>query len=196
MEQAKNKLVILVDMDDTIENMLDAWLEIVNEQYGYNVDREQILVWNVAAAYPGLTQEQVYDVILHDEFWEKVRPIPYAPEALKHFMDMGHELYLVTATPYESVVGKMEQVIFKYFPYISWDRVIITRNKQMLKADILIDDGFHNHQGGDYIKILVDAPYNRAFDSKAAGMRRVYDWREIEKIVDDIAEHGVESFVP
>ena len=30
----------------------------------------------------------------------------------------------------------------------------------------MIDDGIHNLIGGEYKKILFDAPYNRSFDDK------------------------------
>jgi hypothetical protein len=41
--------------------------------------------------------------------------------------------------------------------------------------------------GGQYAKILVDAPYNRGFDAAAEGMIRVYSWEEIEKEIDRLA---------
>ena len=187
-------MVILVDMDDTIEYLLDAWLEKANAVYGRSVTREEITSWDVSAAYPGLTRQQIYDLVLEDEFWKNVRPIPGAAEALKRFMERGHYVYLVTATPYESVRGKMDYHLFRHFPFIEWHQVIITSHKQMLKADILIDDGIHNLEGGDYAKILVDAPYNRAYDAEANGMIRVHSWAEIEEAVMRIEqEHNRES---
>lgn len=180
-------MIILVDMDDTIELLLEAWLERVNTLYDRNVTAEEIIDWDVSKAYPGLTKNQVYDVILENDFWKTVKPIPGAIEGLRHFISTGHEVYLVTATPYESVTGKMRDHIFRYFPFISWDHIIITANKQLLKGDILIDDGVHNLEGGDYTKILVDAPYNRSYDAEANGMIRVHNWEEIICVVDRIS---------
>lgn len=182
-----NNMRILIDMDDTIEQLLVAWLKRVNEKYGRNVCYEDITQWDVSAAYPGLTHDQVYNEILEDDFWQEVRPIPDAPEVMERLMQQGHELYIVTATPYESVVGKMEHVLFRYFPFISWNQVIITANKQLLKADVMIDDGIHNLAGGDYIKLLVDAPYNRAYNAEANGMIRVHSWKEIETILAELS---------
>lgn len=177
---------ILVDMDDTIELLLEAWVEAANEKFGTNVTCEDITNWDVSRAFPGVGHDEVYNIISDEEFWKRVKPVPGAPEALKRFIDSGHEVYVVTVTPHEQVKSKMENVLFKYFPYIDFNHVIITSRKQLLKADVLIDDGFHNLVGGDYHKILVDAPYNREFDEKSEGMLRVFNWDEIEKAVNDI----------
>lgn len=179
---------ILVDMDDTIELLLEAWIDAANEKFGTNVCCEDITDWDVSRAFEGVGHDEVYNIISDDEFWKRVKPMPGAPEALKRFIDAGHEVYVVTVTPHEQVKSKMENVLFKYFPFIDWSHVIITSKKQLLKADILIDDGFHNLTGGDYHKILVDAPYNRDFDECSEGMIRVYNWDEIEKAVEDYAE--------
>jgi len=189
------KLTILVDMDDTIEGLLDAWLDCVNEKYGYHTVHEDVVNWDVSKAFPGLTHEQVYSVIEDNEFWKQVKPLPGAVEALQRFVDQGHEVYIVTAAGYQSVAGKMEYHLFHWFPFITWDHVIITSNKHLIRGDVLIDDGFHNLQGGEYAKILVDAPYNRMFDEKAEGMVRVFSWPEIEAQICKLSDSGDGSFV-
>ena len=112
-------MTILIDMDDTIEQLLMAWVRKCNAKYGYNVAYEDIREWNVAKAYPGLTREQV----------------------------------------------------------------IITSRKQMIRGDVLIDDGPHNLIGGEYRKILYDAPHNQGFNAEGNGMSRVRNWDEIETVI-------------
>ena len=179
---------ILVDMDDTIELLLNAWLAKVNRIYGRHVGYEDITNWDVSAAYEGLSHEQVYDVILEDDFWQEVEPMPGAAEVLERLIQEGHEIYIVTVTPYESLEGKMKYLLFRCFPFLRWDQVIITSRKQLLKADILVDDGIHNLEGGEYRKILVDAPYNRYYDAEANGMIRVHNWTEIEAAIRKIGQ--------
>ena len=183
-------MTILIDMDDTIEGLLKAWVQRVNAKYNRRVSYEDITSWDVSAAFPGLTREQVYAVLLEKGFWKTVEPIPGAAEAMRHFMDAGHEVFIVTATPYESVAEKTTEVLFRYFPFLSWNQVIITSRKQLIRGDVLIDDGVHNLEGGDYIKILMTAPHNRNYDAEANGMIRVHTWAEIEEIIRSIsAEH-------
>ena len=94
----------------------------------------------------------------------------------------------MTATPHESVPEKMNDLLFRYFPFLTWNQVIITANKQMIRGDVLIDDGIHNLEGGDYVKILMTAPHNKSYDAEANGMIRVSNWAEIEKILSHLAE--------
>ena len=48
-------MIILVDMDDTIEHLLKAWVNGVNEKYGRCVSCDEIISWDVSAAFPGWT---------------------------------------------------------------------------------------------------------------------------------------------
>lgn len=181
-------MTILVDMDDTIEQLLKAWVKGVNEKYGCSVSYNEITVWDVSAAFPGLTHKQVYDIPLQTGFWKTVEPIADAPEVLSRLIDAGHEIFIVTATPYQSVFEKMSDVLFKYFPFLSWEQVIITAHKQMILGDVLIDDGVHNLEGGHYIKILMTAPHNIHYDAEANGMIRVHTWKEIEKVIEGLQQ--------
>ncbi|MBO5639771.1 MAG: hypothetical protein J5916_07690 [Oscillospiraceae bacterium] len=61
--------------------------------------------------------------------------------------------------------------------------MIITSRKQLIRGDVLIDDGIHNLEGGAYIKILMTAPHNRNYDAEANGMIRAHHWAEIEEII-------------
>ena len=179
-------MTILVDMDDTIEQLLKAWIDGVNRKFGRSASVDDVKSWNVAAVYPGLSWEDVYTVPLDPGFWRTVEPIPGAAEGLMKLMEDGHDVVIVTATFYESVPEKMGDLLFKYFPFLSWDQVIITSRKQLIKGDVLIDDGIHNLEGGDYAKILVTAPHNRDYDAEANGMIRVNNWDEILKAVETL----------
>ncbi|MCR5089348.1 MAG: hypothetical protein K6C08_07555 [Oscillospiraceae bacterium] len=179
-------MTILVDMDDTLEQLIQAWISAVNKQHGRNVSYDDIVSWDMSAAFPGLSREQVYSVPSQPGFWKTVEPMPGAAEALQRLMAAGHEIYIVTATTCESVHEKMTELLFRYFPFLSWKQVIITENKQMIRGDVLIDDGVHNLEGGDYVKILMTAPHNRNYDAEANGMIRVHSWPEIENVLRDL----------
>ena len=83
---------------------------------------------------------------------------------------------------------KMNGLLFRYFPFLTWDRVIVTGRKQMIRCDVLIDDGVHNLEGGDYKKILFTAPHNRQYDAEANGMVRADTWEDVIRIIDIMTE--------
>ena len=179
----KKSLTILVDMDDTIEHLLEAWLLWLNTIHNRAVAPSDIHSWDMTLAYPGLTEEQVYMPLTQDEFWDFVMPFSDAPTVLKRLSAAGHRIYIVTSSDYRTLPAKMEKVLFRYFPFIPWNHVIVCSNKQMIRGDILIDDAPHNLDGGEYMKILMDAPHNRAYDAAGHGMIRVKDWRSIETLI-------------
>ena len=176
-------MIILVDMDDTIEHLVKAWVAGVNKKYGRSVPVEEVRSWDVSAAFPGLTWKQVYDVPFQPGFWDTVEPIEGAAEALQRLITAGHEVFIVTATPYEVIFEKMRDVLFRYFPFLTWDQVIVTSRKQLIRGDILIDDGIHNLEGGQYKKILMTANHNLHYDAEANGMTRVRTWEEVEQVI-------------
>ena len=180
-------MTILVDMDDTIEQLLAALVRKANERFCRSVTVDEITDWTIVCAYPGLEKQQILELMYEPGFWDTVEPVPGAADALKYLMDEGHQVYIVTATEFENVPAKMERVLFRYFPFLSRDQVIITGNKQMIRGDVLIDDGIHNLEGGEYRKILFDAGHNRLFDEKTVGAVRVRGWDEAYREVCRIA---------
>lgn len=177
---------ILVDMDDTIEKCTEAWVHYVNRRFGTDTDPETLRDWDVSKGFPTLTREQVYGVTFEEDFWRTVKPIDKACEYLKKLIDDGNRVYIVTCAAYETLRVKMEEVLFRYFPFIEWKDVIIASRKQMIRADILIDDGIHNHIDGDYLRLLYTAPHNREYDAEANGMIRVNGWEEIYRIITEL----------
>ena len=181
-------MTILVDMDDVLEQLVEGMLRYVNAKYGTAVSPEDIVEWNLAKAFPTLTREMVYSPEYDESFWQTVDPMPGADRILRRLLREGHEIYVVTATEYETLKQKMDDLLFRWFPYLDWSHVIITANKQMIRGDVLIDDGPHNLTGEGIRKILFDRPHNRSFDEKSVGAVRVKDWDEIYAEICRIAE--------
>ena len=171
------KLRILVDLDDVLNNLLECWVKLLNGRYNLNARAQDSKIWNVQGIYPTLTEEEVYRPIYEEEVWKMLSPRPGSVETLKKMIDHGHDVIIVTASVYQTLHLKMDW-LFAIFPFLSWENVIITRRKQLIRGDVLIDDGYHNLEGGEYFKILIDAPYNQYYDEERNGMIRVKDLEE------------------
>lgn len=184
------KLTVLVDMDDCIEHLSLAWSEYLNHKYNLNVPYEAINQWDVSKAYPTLTRGQVYGPLLEDDFWDWVKPIDGAADALLKLKNDGHDVLIVTASTYHTIKAKMEKVLFRYFPFLIWDDVIVTSRKQLIAGDVLVDDGVHNLYGGSYKKILMSAMHNMNLDASSIGAVRVNTWSEAYDEICKIANEG------
>lgn len=181
------KLTILVDADDTIEYLAKAWVDVLNEKHGTSVDVEDLTSWEVQKAFPTLSKEEVYAPLKDESIWDRVRPREDAVFYLKKLIEEGHKVYIVTATNHETYKAKMERVILRYFPYIKRTDVIVAYNKKMIQGDVRVDDGVHNLLDCDGLRILIDAPHNRAFDEEKEGIIRVFDWQNAYKLINNYA---------
>lgn len=187
------KLTILVDMDDCIEMLSEAWTEYLNQKHGLNVDWKEIKEWDVRKFFPELTSEEIYAPLFDEEMWKTVKPMPGAEETLYRLISQGHRVYIVTSSHYETLTAKCKHVLFRYFPFLTWDNVIVAAHKQMIRGDILIDDGPHNLIGGAYRKVIMTMPHNESINADDFDMIRVHDWRGIYRIVCDIASEKEEK---
>lgn len=175
---------ILVDMDDVLEQLVAGWVAYINHKFGTDTKAEDVKDWDISLAFPTLTKEQVYCPEFDDDFWDWVKPMPGADEALRKLIADGHEIIVVTASYYQTLKAKMDRVLFRYFPYLNFEKnVIITFNKQLIDGDVLIDDGPHNLTGGRYRKILFDTNHNRKFDEASVGAVRAHNWNEVYDII-------------
>lgn len=181
-------MIILIDMDDTIETLVDGWCRYNNEKLGTHTRPEDVRDWRMELAFPGFSREEVYAAEKDDHLWDFVGPIEGAAQTMERLLKEGHEIYIVTATAYETLRAKMDKVLFRFFPFIDWKHVIITSNKHMIKGDVLIDDGPHNLTGGEYAKILFHANHNENFDEKSVGAVRVHNWEQAYAEIQKIAE--------
>jgi len=180
-------LTILVDMDDTIVELLPVWVKHLNLAHNFNILPDEITDWKIGRFFPSISQEQVFFPLYNDDFWKEVKPKLGAVEYLRQLIDDGHTIYIVTSSFCDTLSQKMKYAIYPHFPYLSWDNIIVTSNKQMIRGDILVDDGVHNHDGGAHFGILMDTPHNRYFDNEAQGIIRVQAWPEVYYIINNIA---------
>lgn len=179
---------ILVDMDDVLEQMVSPWISALNDKYDLDVQFEKIDRWEISDFYPSLSREQVYEPLGVPEFWDSVTPMDGAVKYIQKLQQDWHEVYVVTASEHHTIEAKMEGVLFRYFPFIDWGHVIVTSHKQLIRGDVLVDDGIHNLIGGDYFKILMDRPYNRYFDETRNGMYRAKNWDEVYNVITMYAD--------
>lgn len=177
-------LRILFDADDVAETLLEGWVKTLNERYGTTASVEDVTDWDISVAFPTLTKQQIYGVLQEDEVWANLTPMPGAQEYLKRLYDEGHELYMVTATDYRTCRVKIERIL-ELFPFLDANHIIIAHNKQMIKGDVLIDDGPHNLINGPYFRILFDQPHNRGINEKEYGMYRAVGWEQVYQLIHE-----------
>lgn len=179
----KSDIIICVDMDDTIENLLDAWVAALNKKYHLNVKASNVTDWALSKSYPTLTADQIFEPLFDNDFWYTVQPKADAITYLKKLVDEQYQVYICTNAHYKTVLPKVQAIIKRYFSCIDWKHLIITYNKHLINCDIMIDDAPHNLQGNNCLKLLFNASHNQNYLAEFNDMIRVYSWEEIYDIV-------------
>lgn len=180
---------VLVDMDGVLDNLTETWVGFLNRRYGTSVRFEDVKTWDMSAAFPALTKEELYAPLREAALWREVRPPPYAFESLRRLAD-SYRVFIVTASHPDTVAVKLNTFLFPNYPFLSWKDVIVASRKQMILGDVLIDDAPHNLIGGAARGILMTAPYNRDFNAEAHGILRAENWKEVEALVSEMARNG------
>lgn len=179
------KFTILIDMDDVLEELTEAWISELNRIYSTSVSPSDITSWKITDFFPSLTQSEVYSPLHEPSFWRSLRPTPDAQMIVKRLIDDGHTVRIVTASHYNTVSHKIAWLLWAY-PFLTWKDVIIASDKSVIKGDIMIDDGVHNLVSTDCRKILFTRYHNKEYPAEENDMIRVYTWTEIYQIISEM----------
>ena len=181
---------ILIDMDDVMIDFMPLLAEEISKKFlgGCGKSYEEIDCWDLHKVYPNLTADEIFRPIKQLYFWHNVMPKDGAVKYIRQLILDGHEVFVVTAAHPDTVKFRATFVMKNYFPFIPITNVIVTSRKQMIKGDILIDDNPQNLIGGDYIKLLMDAPHNRKCSTGSNGIIRVDNWEDTYKYIENLNE--------
>ena len=188
LEEKMKTLTILVDMDDTLENLCEKWIEYLNHRHGTNVSYEDVRDWDMSKAFPTIDRDLVRAPLSDKALWDSLTPLPGAVENVRRLLSDGHKVVIVTASHPDTIEAKLNCVLFKYFPFFTLNDVIITSQKQLVRGDVLVDDAPHNLCGGTYQGILMSANHNLGFNAERHGLIRAMDWDDAYRIISQIAK--------
>lgn len=182
-------LTIYIDMDETIVNLVDPWLEIIGTKLGdgSNFTREDINVYDVDKVIPP-PRSSIYEPFHCPGFWEKLPPLPGAVEFVRELHNYGHDVY-IASTPFRSDNCAWEKRLWieEHLPFLDPEHnLILIRYKHLLRGHVIIDDkpkAIYRFSG---TRILVDRPWNR--NLRDIGMceywfYRAQHWSDIKELI-------------
>jgi 5'(3')-deoxyribonucleotidase len=180
----KRKLQIILDCDDVLTLTSQKVIDLVNRDYGTNYTIENATSWGFKNIQKDLPQANILGYFYQKGFFGSVERIPEAKRYVLKLLDEGHDLLIATDVPKEGCFDRAAW-LEEFFPEIVGN-LIICRRKDVLKADIMFDDGIHNIRSSicDY-PILFEKPWNRScpdFDSFV----HVTGWEEFYALVKDV----------
>lgn len=181
------KLTIITDLDDVLENFCEVWIKYLNARFDKDVKYEDVRQWDISKSYPDVEKHLMYECLEKESFWKLLHPIEDSEAITKELIAEGHNLYVATSATPVSAVYKMNHIMRRFFPHIQEKNFIVIRDKSLLHGDVMIDDNPLN-LGGDFrTKILFSAPHNRSCPAAAQGFLRADNWQTVYKIICEVS---------
>ena len=179
-------MIIAIDVDNVLCNLQEVVVDTFNKRYGSHYTMEDFTEYDIMNVLP--TQDAIVMKDMYGEvgLYDKVKPIPGAQEALKKLMNLGHQVYLVTAA-IPQTYGEKVAFIQRFFPYIDESHIICMSHKWMFKCDFMIEDNMQTLLAKPYYhRICFDRPWNRAVNDWTYDIHRCTNWSEIVEVVNKI----------
>ena len=181
-------MIIAVDVDDTICNLQEVVVDIFNKRFGSHYTLENFTEYDIMNVLPTQDAIVMKDIYGESGLYNKVKPMPGAQDTLEKLINLGHQVYLVTAA-IPKTYGEKVAFIKRFFPYIDDNHIVAMKHKHMFKTDIMIEDNLQTLLAGQhYYRILVNRPWNQSAKDWVYGINRCNDWSEIHEVVNKISD--------
>ena len=174
---------ILVDMDGVIADFDQEFLQRWRKRHPskFYIPLEERTAFFVKDEYPEELKPLVSEILLETTFFQEMVPVPGAKEALEEMQAKGWEVFICSSPL--STYGNCVLEKYKWLETFigpSWvKKLILTKDKTIIKADYLIDDkpeitGMEEYPSWEHI--LYDRPYNRGTNKKRVTWE---NWKDV-----------------
>lgn len=175
----KFRLKIGVDVDDVLFSCNAYAIELANKEHHYDppIELKEITTW-------GKTGTRVDDRLAYyenEDFYRNQPVLPGAKAFVKELLRYG-EVFFITAVDPRFMSIRAKRLLAE-FPDIPKQNLIMGSNKQMIKTDILLDDGAHNIASSELAyPVLMRRPWNQHI----TGCLSVNNYGEFLTLLDTI----------
>lgn len=178
-------MIVLVDMDDVITEFEKKVIELLIEKVPEKEDlfKKERTKFKLNEEHPEL-KELIKEITSQKGLIENLEPVEGCIEALKKIKELGHDIFICTSplTDYENNIVEKYKWIEKNLGKEWTKKIIFTKDKTLIKGDVLIDDNpeIKGLKNPEWEHIIFDRVYNKHIKDKK---RLTWDnWEEILNI--------------
>lgn len=185
------KKKILIDVDDCLceNNFIDEINNFLGTSYKTD-DFTQFYIDYVIGSEK--KKKEFYSIVKDKNLYEHARVFDGAVETLKK-LNKVYDIYICSACIWRGM-EKDSGVFFKqkydflvkHFPFLDPSKFIFTSTKNILTADIQIDDKPDNLLGKSKVKIMYTAYHNKNIDDKELKKLKIIradNWKQIGEML-------------
>lgn len=173
-------MIIGIDIDNTINNLCEALLEVYNFDTMESIKITDIKSYYIENYVNPEHKNMIIKLFTDSRVWKRIKLIDNCQFCINNLIEQGHRIVFVSASDFINIPKKYEWLV-RNFPLIDMrNNFIVAHDKQLVAGlDVLIDDYEKNLIGGIYHKILLDYPWNKNVNCEREGIVRCRDWQEI-----------------
>jgi 5'(3')-deoxyribonucleotidase len=167
---------ILVDMDGVLADVYSRFYKIHEQETGIKLSLADVKGKLEAEAFPDQRKW-----VSAPGFFRTVPIMKGSVEGLKLLNEKYDIIVVSMATEFPQSLTDKQVWLHEHFPFITWKQVVFCGNKNIINADIMIDDHPKNldHFKGE--TIIFSQPHNILINNPRH--RRVESWYEIKKLL-------------
>lgn len=178
--------VLLVDMDGTLADLDGELVRRLKERGSESL--ANLVIGRPNFEYEAKLEAIAKPIMAEPGFFVSLKPIAGAVQALKHLQADGWEVYFCTSplSSYEYCVPEKYKWIEIHFGREWTSRIIVTKDKTLVRGDYLIDDRptsaiiARGLAKPIWYHILFDQSYNRSLDKTTPP--RIKSWTDLHTL--------------
>lgn len=172
MSEVDKIKIILVDQDGVLADQHGYFLELIKERRPdiYETFHGEFLSYEIEKAFAPEHADSINALRLEKGFFANIPLIAGAKEGLTHLKELGYDVRICTAPTLEHQFCVPEKLawIDEHLGREFTGRTILTRDKTLVRGDILIDDkpnivGIYTPT---WKHVIYDQPYNKHKDTQ------------------------------
>lgn len=167
---------ILVDMDGVLVDIYPMFFKLHEQETGQRLNIKDIAGQLEEEAFPNQRKW-----VSTPGFFQSLPVMQDSRESLKRLNNFYKVIVVSLATEFPYCLTDKLLWLNDNFPFISWQQIVFSGDKNIIKADIMIDDHFKNLDHFKGRTILFTQPHNILI--RNSSHTRVSSWAEIEKLL-------------
>ncbi len=167
---------ILVDMDGVLADVYNRFFDLHEKEFGVRLSIQDIIGLKEAEAFPNQL-----NWVNSLGFFRTLPAMNGSQQGLRKLNEHFEVIIVSMATEFPQSLTDKQLWLMDNYPFISWKQLVFCGCKEIIRADIMIDDHLKNLDNFTGETYIFTQPHNlNVVDSRH---RRVDSWPEIEKLL-------------
>ena len=166
---------ILVDMDGVLADVYSRFYELHEADFGKRLSLQDTIGLKEEEAFPNLLKW-----VNSKGFFKSIPLMAGSFDGLRKLNENYDVIVVSMATEFPESLTDKQLWLTEHYPFISWKQIVFCGSKDIIQADIMIDDHLKNLDRFKGETIMFTQPHN--MNIKNHRHKRVDSWTEIDEI--------------